>query len=186
MREAALYPAVKRFLTARGFEAKGEVGGCDVVGVRDGEPPVLVIGEMKLGFTLVSLVLLNIAGRRILPGALPDDMLSFTAAVMLGTLSILSLGFVLASIVPTARFAQPLGAVIMYPMLAISGLFFPVEVLPRVLRVVAYALPTTHAVALMQGVWDGTGWIQQMGSVGALLALFALCIGLSARWFRWE
>lgn len=52
MREAALYPAVKRFLAARGFEAKGEVGGCDVVGVRDGEPPVLVIGEMKLGFTL--------------------------------------------------------------------------------------------------------------------------------------
>ena len=52
MREAALYPAVKRFLAARGFEAKGEVGGCDVVGVREGEPPVLVIGEMKLGFTL--------------------------------------------------------------------------------------------------------------------------------------
>lgn len=43
---------MKRFLAARGFEAKGEVGGCDVVGVREGEPPVLVILEMKLGFTL--------------------------------------------------------------------------------------------------------------------------------------
>ena len=52
MREVALYPSVKRFLTARGFEAKGEVGGCDVIGVRDGEPPILVILEMKLGFTL--------------------------------------------------------------------------------------------------------------------------------------
>ena len=52
MREVALYPAVKRFLAARGFEAKGEVGGCDVVGVRDGEPPILVILELKLGFTL--------------------------------------------------------------------------------------------------------------------------------------
>lgn len=52
MREVALYPAVKQFLAARGFEAKGEVGGCDVVGVRDGEPPVLIILEMKLGFTL--------------------------------------------------------------------------------------------------------------------------------------
>lgn len=52
MREAALYPAIKRFLAARGFEAKGEVGGCDIVGVRDGAPPVLVIAEMKLGFTL--------------------------------------------------------------------------------------------------------------------------------------
>ena len=52
MREAALYPAVKRFLATRGYEAKGEIGGCDVVGVREGEPPVLVILEMKLGFTL--------------------------------------------------------------------------------------------------------------------------------------
>lgn len=52
LREVALYPAIKRFLAARGFEAKGEVGGCDVVGVRDGLPPVLVILEMKLGFSL--------------------------------------------------------------------------------------------------------------------------------------
>lgn len=52
LREVALYPAVKQFLAARGFAAKGEVGGCDVVGVREGEPPVLVILEMKLGFTL--------------------------------------------------------------------------------------------------------------------------------------
>jgi ABC-2 type transport system permease protein len=151
--------------------------------------PVTILGAhvlVKLGFTFVSLVLLNVAGRRILPGVLPDDMISFTAAVMLGTLSILSLGFVLASIVPTARFAQPLGAAIMYPMLAISGLFFPVEILPRVLRVLAYALPTTHAVALMQGVWNGAGWMEQGGSVVALLVLFALCITLSVRWFRWE
>ncbi|HEV7992024.1 MAG TPA: ABC transporter permease [Gemmatimonadaceae bacterium] len=151
--------------------------------------PVTILGAhvlVKLGFTFVSLLLLNVAGRRILPGALPDDMVSFTAAVMLGTLSILSLGFVLASIVPTARFAQPLGAAVMYPMLAISGLFFPVHVLPLPLRAVAYALPTTHAVALMQGVWDGAGWSAQMGSVAALLALFAVCIALSARWFRWE
>ncbi len=52
MREVALYPAIKRFLAARGFEAKGEVGGCDVVGLREGEPPILVILEMKLGLNL--------------------------------------------------------------------------------------------------------------------------------------
>jgi len=151
--------------------------------------PVTILGAhvlVKLGLTFVSLVLLDIAGRRALPGALPADMLSFGAAVMLGTLSILTLGFVLASIVPTARFAQPLGAAIMYPMLAISGLFFPVAMLPLALRVLAYLLPTTHAVALMQGVWDGAGWGAHIGSVGALMALGALCVVLSVRWFRWE
>lgn len=52
MQEVALYPAIKRFLASRGYEAKGEIQGCDVVGLREGEPPILVIVEMKLGFTL--------------------------------------------------------------------------------------------------------------------------------------
>jgi hypothetical protein len=52
MSESSLYPAVKRFLEAAGFEAKGEVLGCDIVAVRPGEPPTVAIVEMKLGLTL--------------------------------------------------------------------------------------------------------------------------------------
>jgi hypothetical protein len=52
MEEAALYPAVKRFLEAAGFEVKGEVCGCDVVAVRGDEPPLLAIVELKRGFSL--------------------------------------------------------------------------------------------------------------------------------------
>ena len=47
-----LYAAVKRFLEAQGFVAKGEVIGCDIVAVRPGEPPLLVICELKLQFNL--------------------------------------------------------------------------------------------------------------------------------------
>ena len=50
MRETDLYPAVKSFLEARGFEVKAEVNGCDVVARREGDAPVIV--ELKLGFTL--------------------------------------------------------------------------------------------------------------------------------------
>ena len=52
MREAALYPAVKRFLEDYGYEVKGEVAGCDVVGIKAGAPARLVIAEMKLGLNL--------------------------------------------------------------------------------------------------------------------------------------
>ncbi|HYC02259.1 MAG TPA: DUF2161 family putative PD-(D/E)XK-type phosphodiesterase [Azospirillaceae bacterium] len=50
--ERGLYAPVKAFLEGQGLEVKGEVGGCDLVAVRAGEPPVVVIGELKLGFTL--------------------------------------------------------------------------------------------------------------------------------------
>ena len=50
--ESSLYLPVKRFLEKLGFEVKGEVRGCDLVALREGEPPVVVIGELKLAFTL--------------------------------------------------------------------------------------------------------------------------------------
>lgn len=151
--------------------------------------PVTIMGAqvaVKLVFTSISLALVVLAGRRLFPGVMGVNVFSFTAAVLLGTFSILSLGFVIASVVPTARFAQPIGAVVLYPMLALSGLFFPLERLPRALRAVAYLLPTTHAVALLQGVWNGSGWGAHWVNVAALLVLFAAYTALSTKVFRWE
>jgi len=50
--ESTLYLPVKRFLEKLGFEVKGEVCGCDLVALRQGEPTAVVIGELKLSFTL--------------------------------------------------------------------------------------------------------------------------------------
>jgi hypothetical protein len=52
MSEVSLYPAVKRFLEAAGFDVKGEVKGCDAVAVRNDGLQTLAIVEMKLGFNL--------------------------------------------------------------------------------------------------------------------------------------
>ncbi|WIV52045.1 DUF2161 family putative PD-(D/E)XK-type phosphodiesterase [Marivivens sp. LCG002] len=50
MREADLYPPVKAYLEAQGYEVKSEIGACDVVAMRGDEPPVIV--ELKLTFSL--------------------------------------------------------------------------------------------------------------------------------------
>ncbi|MCZ3376569.1 MULTISPECIES: DUF2161 domain-containing phosphodiesterase [Rhizobium] len=50
--ETALYLPIKSFLEAAGYAVKGEIGGCDLVGVTDGEPPVVVICELKMTFNL--------------------------------------------------------------------------------------------------------------------------------------
>ena len=151
--------------------------------------PVTIMGAqvaVKLVFTVISLALVMLAGRRLFPGVIGVNVFSFTIAVLLGTFGILSLGFLLASLVPTARFAQPIGAVVLYPMLALSGLFFPVDRLPRALQALSFLLPTTHAVALLQGIWNGSGWAAHSVNVVALLVLFVVYTALSTRVFRWE
>ncbi len=50
--ETTLYLPVKRFLENLGFTVKGEVGGCDLVALSGGDPPIVVIGELKLSFNL--------------------------------------------------------------------------------------------------------------------------------------
>ena len=50
--ESSLYLPVKRFLEKLGFEVKGEVCGCDLVALDGGSPQAVVIGELKLTFTL--------------------------------------------------------------------------------------------------------------------------------------
>ena len=43
---------MKRYLEALGFTVKGEVCGCDLVALRGDEPPIVVVGELKLAFSL--------------------------------------------------------------------------------------------------------------------------------------
>ncbi len=50
--ETTLYVPVKRFLERLGLEVKGEICGCDLVALDNGTPTAVVIGELKLTFTL--------------------------------------------------------------------------------------------------------------------------------------
>jgi ABC-2 type transport system permease protein len=141
---------------------------------------------VKLALTLVTMGLMVLAGRRYYPDHVDFPIFGFAMALLISTWSILSIGFLIASIVPTARFAQPIGAAILYPMLAVCGLFAPVQSLPPALQVVARVLPLTYAVSLLQGIWKGEAWSAHMGDVAALVVVFAVCTGLSAKVFRWE
>lgn len=50
--ETSLYLPVKDFLEKAGYVVKGEIGGCDLVGLSNDDPPVIVICELKLTFNL--------------------------------------------------------------------------------------------------------------------------------------
>jgi ABC-2 type transport system permease protein len=141
---------------------------------------------VKLILTVSTLALMLLAGKRYYPVDVHVPLFGFTIALVISTLSILSIGFLIASIVPTARFAQPIGAAILYPMIAVSGLFTPVHSMPPILQAVARVLPMTYAVSLMEGIWKGDAWSAHIGDIAALAVVFFVCTALSAKVFRWE
>src|SRR5579864_8581397 len=130
---------------------------------------------VKLVLTVVTLALMVLAGKRYYPINVSVPVFGFAMALLISTWSILSIGFLIASIVPTARFAQPISAAILYPMIAISGLFVPIESFSPVLRALARVLPLTYTVSLLQGIWDGEAWRAHAGDVAALAVVFVVC-----------
>jgi len=141
---------------------------------------------VKLIFTAATILLMLLAGRAYYPADLQIPVVRFTLALLICTFSLMSIGFVIASLVPTARFAQPVAGVIFYPMIALSGLFFPVSQLPPWLQVVSRFLPLTYAVSLLRGMLRGHAWSAHVIDLAALAAIFIVCAALSARVFRWE
>jgi ABC-2 type transport system permease protein len=151
--------------------------------------PAVILGAhvlVKLLFTGIALLIMVVAGRRFYPVAIHPHVAPFALAVVVTTVAILCMGFVVASMVGTARFAQLIGSAIFYPMLAVSGMFAPLSSLPRAWAVVGNVLPMSHAVALLRGAWVGTGWPELLPHVGVLALTIAICLALTTRVFRWE
>ena len=141
---------------------------------------------VKLLLTAATTGLMILAGRRYFPLDTNVPIVSFAAALLFATFTILALGFLIASVVPTARFAQPLGSLILYPMLAASGLFIPIASLPPSLRAMSRWLPMTYVVSLLKGIWRGDSWSAHVTDVVALIVVFGVCTALASRVFRWE
>ena len=110
---------------------------------------------VKLGLTAINIIILILVGKKFFSIDLQGSIVSFSLAVFISSLSILSMGFVIASLVPTARFAQLITGFILYPLLTISGLFMPLDTLPSALQALSRLSPITNAVSLTTGMWQG-------------------------------
>jgi ABC-2 type transport system permease protein len=139
---------------------------------------------VKLLLTALTAGLMMAAGRRYFPAGANVPAASFMAALLVSTISVLSVGFVVASLVPTARFAQPVASIIFYPMMVLA--FVPAEMLPGWAEALALLSPLTYAGSLLRGIAAGEPWTAHLGDLAGLAVVFFLCTALSARVFRWE
>lgn len=151
-------------------------------------PVTILIAHVlvKLVFSALTLALMALAGRRLVPAGVEAPWLAFGAAAVFSLACLLSIGFVIASVVPTARLAQPLGALVLYPMLGLSGLFVPFDLLPQSLQLVARGLPFTYAVSLLRGIWHGEAWGRYAGDMAVLAVVCVAMVAITSRVFRWE
>ena len=119
----------------------------------------------------------QIAGNLLLVGLL----------VVLGTLAFVALGYVIASFAATEDAANGMTSVVQFPLMFLSGTFFPIDAMPDFLRAVARLMPLTYlSDALRQTMVGGTAFAPLWVCFAVLAAFLAVCFAISARFFRWQ
>ncbi len=106
---------------------------------------------------------------------------------MLGAITFLALGYVIASYARTEESANALTSVVQFPLMFLSGIFFPIAFMPDWLQPVAALMPLTYLGDALRQTMVG-------GAAYAPLSVDALVLGgwlvvsflISARFFRWQ
>jgi len=107
--------------------------------------------------------------------------------IILGSLTFISIGYVIASFTRTEEAANGVTQVVQLPMLFLSGIFFPIATMGDALQSVAKLLPLTYlGDALRQVMVDGTPFAPLATCALVLAAWLIVCFGISARFFKWQ
>jgi ABC-2 type transport system permease protein len=132
--------------------------------------------------SVVDVVLITGIGR--LYGVpLPSHWAAIAVALVLGAASFCALGVAVASLIRNAEAAPPVVQLVLFPMLFISGTYFPIH--SAVLNRISGALPVRPFNQALLGPfaqhagfdWKHLGVLLAWGAIGALVAI---------RRFRWD
>lgn len=136
--------------------------------------------------TGVGMLLLVAAGKLVYHVRFEGSATSLLGGFILSSLSFFGIGFILAGTMPTARTAQIVAMVLLYPILILSGAAWPRELMPATVQNVSAFVPLTYVVNLLRGLWAGELWGSHLLDAGVLAGMLVLGIIISAKAFRWE
>ena len=151
-------------------------------------PLIVLLAQVIVLFVMITLgmLLLVTAGKLFYDIQIEGNVLSILAGFSLSSLGFFGIGFMLAGVLPTARTAQVVAMTMMYPILLLSGAFFPLSLLPAGVQKVADFLPLTYVVNLLGGLWKGEVWGDHLLDEGVLVGMLVVGVVVSVKTFRWE
>ncbi len=101
----------------------------------------------------------------------------------------LSIGFIVAGLSKTQEATIPIVNLISFPMMFLSGVFFPVSSLPRILAHIVQYFPLTYVANALRGLMSGQltiGTAAFRTDIIGLAVWIAVAGIIAARTWRWE
>jgi ABC-2 type transport system permease protein len=142
---------------------------------------------MRLIIAVLQTVIIVSIGSVVFGVQVSGNWLLIAALVLLGSLTFIALGYVIGSFAKTEESANGMTSVVQFPLMFLSGTFFPIDAMPDALRTVARAMPLTYlGDGLRQVMVDGTPFTPLLVCFAVLAGWLVVCFGIAFRFFRWQ
>ncbi|MBM01840.1 MAG: hypothetical protein CL762_03890 [Chloroflexi bacterium] len=106
---------------------------------------------------------------------------------LLGGVLFLSIGLAISSLAPSEDSAPALANLVTFPMPFLSGVFFPIDFLPKFVGYISNILPLTHlAQGIRLSALYGNSTLTTLPQVGITILWLVIAFSICAFTFKWE
>lgn len=143
---------------------------------------------LRLLISVVQAFIILTVGRLVFDVQIGNQMLLMLFFILLGGLAFVAMGYLVASFARTEAAGQAIVQVIQFPMMFLSGIFWPLEFAPDWLEPVIKVMPLTYlGDALRQVMVEGSSKLFPLPMDAAVLMGWLLVsLFVAFRFFRWE
>lgn len=153
-------------------------------------PPFLFLGGLVARFTVTNLLqgaIIVIVGVLVFKATVIGSYANMFVLSLLGSVTFLSMGFAVSTMSKTPDGANQFGSAVSFPMMFLSGTFWPREFIPEALQPLIDVLPLTPLVEALRGVaTQGDSLAMHTSGILYLLAWTVVSLIVAVRRFRWE
>ena len=151
--------------------------------------PGSLIASQAVSFSIVSLmqtVIILTMGRLVFDVTISGSYLWLAVTVVLGVAAMLSIGYVIASLLKSVTSVNAVINLVAFPMIFLGRSYFPLDPPPAVAPLVN-AIPLTHLNDALREIVNYGGGPSDLWLPWAVLSAWVLGgFGLSIRLFRWQ
>jgi ABC-type multidrug transport system permease subunit len=147
---------------------------------------VYIMGTMlgRLGMLMAESLALLITLIFVLKQSVKGSILELLLVIIIGKISMLALGGLIASLVKSSDGAVSMGNLIFTPLMFLSGGFIPLMMLPKFLQKIATASPVYHYIVSMQNIiMKGNSLPDEWFSLLFLIVFGGICLLFSRKIF---
>jgi ABC-2 type transport system permease protein len=113
--------------------------------------------------------------------------LPLAGVVLLGAFAFVCLGYFISGLGKTQESITGAIQFINFPMMFLSGLFFPVDTMPHWIRPVVDAMPLTYLADALRQIMIGGTPLHPFGlDLLVMVVWLGVCAFLAVKFFRWE